>query len=73
MKKSVHELPKNIIKAEMSRKGIKVKEMVQLLKPYGEELTEPSFNNKMTRKNFSATFFIKCLLALSVKEVRISD
>jgi hypothetical protein len=57
----------------MMRKGVKVKEMVELLKPYGEELTEISFNNKMARKSFSAAFFIKCMKALGVKLVKIED
>jgi hypothetical protein len=69
----IDHLPKNIIKAEMTRKGIKVKDMVELLKPYGEELSELSFNNKMARKTFSAIFFIKCMKALGVKTVKIED
>lgn len=71
--KSIDDLPKNIIRAEMTRKGIKVKGMIELLKPYGEELTELSFNNKMARKTFSAIFFIKCMKALGVKQVKIED
>lgn len=70
---NIDELPKNIIKAEMTRKGLKVRDMVQLLKPYGEELTELSFNNKMARKTFSAIFFMKCIKALGVKQVKIED
>jgi lambda repressor-like predicted transcriptional regulator len=67
----IDELPKNIIKAEMARKGIKVKAMIALLKPYGEELSELSFNNKMARKTFSAIFFMKCMKALDVNQVKI--
>jgi lambda repressor-like predicted transcriptional regulator len=70
---NIDELPKNIIKAEMTRKGLKVRDMVQLLKPYGEDLTELSFNNKMARKTFSAIFFMKCIKALGVKQVKIED
>lgn len=70
---NIDDLPKNIIKAEMTRKGIKVKDMIELLKPYGEELSELSFNNKMARKTFNAIFFIKCMKALGVKTVKIED
>jgi hypothetical protein len=70
---NIDDLPKNIIKAEMSRKGLKVKDMIELLKPYGEDLSELSFNNKMARKGFSAVFFIKCMKALGVKQVKIED
>jgi hypothetical protein len=59
-----------------SFKGIileKVKDLVELLKPYGENLTVQSFNNKMTRKGFSAEFFLKCMFALGVKDIKIKD
>ena len=52
---------------------IKVKDLVELLKNYGENLTEQSFNNKMTRKGFSAVFFLKCMFALGVKDIKIKD
>ena len=70
---NIDDLPKNIIKAELHRKGLKVKDLVELLKNYGENLTEQSFNNKMTRKGFSAVFFLKCMFALGVKDIKIKD
>ncbi len=69
----INDLPKNIIKSELKRKGLKVKDLVELLKPYGEELTEFAFNNKMSRGGFSAVFFLKCLKALEVKNIRLED
>ena len=73
MDKDIDVLPKNLIKAELHRKGLKVKDLVEMLKPYGEDLTEISFNNKMSRGSFSAVFFLKCMDALGVKEVKIKD
>jgi len=70
---NVDDLPKNMIKAELGRKGLKVKDLVNLLEPYGENLTELSFNNKMSRKGFSAVFFLKCMMALEVKDLKIRD
>jgi len=70
---NIDDLPKNIIKSELKRKGLKVKDLVKLLKPYGEELTELAFNNKMSRGGFSAVFFLKCLKALEVKNIRLED
>ena len=52
-------------------KEILVKDLVELLKNYGENLTEQSFNNKMTRKGFSAVFFFKCMMALGVKNINL--
>ena len=66
-------LAKNLIKGELHKKGLKVKNLIELLKPYGEELTELSFNNKMSRGGFSAMFFLKCMKALNVKTIDISD
>lgn len=65
-------LAKNLIKGELHKKGLKVKDLVELLKPYGEELTELSFNNKMSRGGFSAIFFLKCMKALDIKRIDIS-
>jgi len=70
---NIDDLPRNIIKSELKRKGLKVKDLVELLKPYGEELTELAFNNKMSRGGFSAVFFLKCLKALEVKNIRLED
>lgn len=67
------ELPKSLIKLELIRKGLKVKGLIELLKPYDENLTEKSFNNKMSRKGFSAVFFLKCMMALDVKDLKIKD
>ena len=70
---NIDDIPRNIIKSELKRKGLKVRDLVKLLKPYGEELTELAFNNKMSRGGFSAVFFLKCLKALEVKNIRLED
>ena len=69
----INDLPKNIIKSELKRKGLKVKDLVELLKKYDEDLTEPAFNNKMSRGGFSAVFFFKCMKALEVKNIRVEE
>ena len=69
----LEDLPKNIIKSELKRHGLKVKDLVELLKPYDEDLTEKAFNNKMSRGGFSAVFFIKCMKALDVNVVRLGE
>lgn len=72
MEKSFDEnMPKNLIKAELIKRGLKVKDLVELLKPYGENLTDKSYNNKMKRKGFSAIFFFKCMMALGVKNLNL--
>ena len=64
-------MPKNLIKAELGRRKLKVKDLVELLKPYGENLTDKSYNNKMTRKGFITVFFCKCMMALGVKNLNL--
>ena len=73
MEIAIEELPKNLIKSELQRKGLKVKDLVEKLKSFDENLTELSFNNKMSRKGFNAVFFLKCMMALEVKELKIKD
>lgn len=69
----IEDLPKNIIKSELKRKGLKVKDLVVMLKQYDEDLTELAFNNKMSRGGFSAVFFFKCMKALEVNVVRLGE
>jgi hypothetical protein len=69
----IEELPKSIIKSELKRKGLQVKDLVELLKPFNEQLTVSSFNNKMSRGGFSAVFFMKCMKALGVKNLKFED
>jgi len=69
----IEELPKSIIKSELKRKGLHVKDLIKLLNPLGEELTESSFNNKMSRGGFSAVFFMKCMKALEVKIIQVDN
>lgn len=68
---SFDDMPKNIIKAELQRRCLKVKDLVELLNPYGENLTELSFNNKMAIKGFNAVFFFKCMKVLWVKNLNL--
>lgn len=73
MDENIDDLPKNLIKSELKRRGLKVKDLVILLKPFGEDLTELSFNNKMSRGGFSAVFFLKCMKALEVKDLKVGE
>lgn len=69
----IEDLPKNIIKSELKRKGLKVQDLVEKLKAFDEDLSALSFNNKMSRGGFSAIFFLKCMKALEVKNIRMED
>ena len=63
---------KNKIRSLMSKRGIRTKKICELLKEECNiELNEKSFNNKMARKSFSATFFFQCLYVLGIKNINI--
>jgi len=72
-KENISKIPSNYIKAEMKRKGLFAKDMIKLLKDYDENLNLQSFHNKISRGNFSAVFFFKCMYALDIKTVRLED
>jgi len=63
-------IPSNLIKSKMKLKGIKSKELAELLKEYDENLTELSLNNKFSHGGFSPVFFFKCMKALEIKVLR---
>ena len=53
------------IRSEMLEKGVQTKEMCPLLfDTFGVKLNEQSFNNKISRATFSATFFFQCMYVL---------
>lgn len=63
---------KNKIRSEMKVRGITSEKMCQLLKDkLGIQLKEQSFNNKISRSNFNATFFFQCMYALSIGNINI--
>lgn len=67
------DLAKNLIKGEMKSKGLKVKDLLKRLEPYGETMSVTSFNNKMHRGGFSVDFFLKCMDAMGVKTLKLCD
>ena len=62
---------KNILKAELKRKGIGYRELSERLAVMGTEMNEQSLNNKISRGGFSAAFFIQCFEAIGESEIRI--
>jgi len=62
---------KNILKAELKRKGIGYRDLAEKLAAMGTEMNEQSLNNKISRGGFSAAFFIQCFEAIGEREIRI--
>jgi len=57
---------KNILRAELTRKGVSVRELARRL-----DQDERVLANKISRGKFTAAFMLECLNAIGVNEVRV--
>jgi len=64
---------KNMLKAELKRRGISYKELATRLEDMGIHETERNINNKISRGGFSATFFVQCLIAIGCTTLHLED
>jgi lambda repressor-like predicted transcriptional regulator len=62
---------KNLLKAELKRKGVGYRDLSDRLKEMGTDLSEQSVANKISRGGFSAAFLLQCLEAIGVSEIRL--
>lgn len=64
-------LVKGIIRSEMTRRQLTYEDLAEKLFEVGVEDTSVNIRNKVARGGFSAVFFIQCLKAMGVTEVRL--
>ena len=62
---------KGILKAELKRRNLSYKQLAEKLEEIRVRETERNINNKISRGGFTAVFFLQCLHAIGVKEVRL--
>jgi hypothetical protein len=62
---------KNLLKAELKRKGVTYAQLAEKLAALGVHETERNLNNKISRGGFSAAFLLQSLAALELSEVRL--
>ncbi|MEP2735590.1 MAG: DUF6471 domain-containing protein [Erythrobacter sp.] len=62
---------KGMLKAELSRKGITYAQLVGKLADIGVVDSEPNIRNKISRGKFTAVFFVQCLTAIEVSDLRL--
>lgn len=60
-----------ILKSILTRRNIKYHELADRLKILGVEETQSSISNKISRGTFSFTFFLQCMEALNIKDIRL--
>lgn len=67
------QLVKNMLRAEMMRRGVSYEQLATRLAAIGVEDNVLNLRNKVARGRFTATFFTQCLVALGVHELQVPD
>lgn len=62
---------KAMLKAELKRKGVTYAGLVEKLATIGVMDSEPNIRNKLARGKFTAVFFLQCLEAIEVSQLRL--
>ncbi|MGR9012030.1 MAG: DUF6471 domain-containing protein [Gammaproteobacteria bacterium] len=63
---------KNILKAELTRKGVDYETLVKKLNELGVDENYNSINTKINRGTFTFQFFLQCMKAIGVDNVHLS-
>ncbi len=61
----------NLLKSEMARAGVGYDGLISQLHALGIEESYKGIANKINRGAFSFAFFMQCMQALGIKEVRL--
>jgi hypothetical protein len=62
---------KNILKAELKRKGVDYDTLAERLNELGVEENYNSINTKINRGTFTFQFFLQCMEAIGANEIRL--
>ena len=62
---------KNMLKAELTRRGISYESLVKKLQAIGVDENYNSINTKLNRGSFSFVFALQCFKAIDAKEIRL--
>lgn len=73
MDKSWTKKATNMIKAELTRRGIGYDELQEKLAAMGIEETANSINVKINRGSFSFVFFLQVMKAIGAKTLRLEE
>ncbi len=64
---------KNLLKAELKRKGVSYKELADKLSAMGVPETERNIANKISRGGFTVAFLLQCCAAIGATTIRLDD
>ena len=62
---------KGILKAELKRRNVSYRDLVEKLATIGVNETEQNIRTKISRGGFTAVFFVQCLVAIGCDTVRL--
>lgn len=65
------EQAKNILKAELKRRGVTYAQLAEKLAELGAKESERNLANKISRGSFTAAFFMMCMDAIGVRQVTL--
>ncbi|UDF03490.1 DUF6471 domain-containing protein [Asticcacaulis sp. AND118] len=63
----------NLLKAELKRRGVTYAQLIEKLADIGIEEKEANLKNKLSRGTFTAAYFLACMAAVGVVNVRLDD
>lgn len=64
-------LAKNLLRAELMRRGLSYARLVEALAAIGVDETEASIKNKMSRGRFTSVFFLQCMVAIGAEWLQV--
>ncbi len=62
-----------LLRSEMARRRMKYPELAKALAEIGVDDNERNLSNKIGRGTFSAAFFLQCLAAMGIKNLRLDE
>jgi lambda repressor-like predicted transcriptional regulator len=62
---------KNLLKAELKRKGVSYRNLSVKLTEMGSGMSEQALANKISRGGFSAAFLLQCLSAIGAESISL--
>lgn len=64
---------KNLLKAELKRRGVSYRELAEKLTAMGIPESERNIANKISRGGFTGAFMLQCLAAVGATTIRLDD
>jgi hypothetical protein len=64
---------RGLLRAELARRNVSNRQLVDLLAAIGVEESEKNISNKLVRGTFTAAFMIQCLDAIGCRVLRLKE